>query len=488
MNKRYYALPLSTKLIAIMVTIALLVGIVFATAVLINERSRLDQSTRNEIETLSQIISSNVAAPLLFDDNAAAEEVLRSLSFKPEISQVTIYNNEGQVFAEFKPDDIAIPPDLMGTRDIQNSTVFTQFENHLVGFSAVVFEGDRLGHIKMAMDLRFQQRRKQDYLFLVAMILLGVSILAYFVSTQLQKTISQPINRLSTAMQEVTASHDFALRVNQNRDDEIGALYRGFNDMLRELEVRDKELSEHRQTLESGIKERTRELDQVVRQRIDWLENMANFLRHELKNNIAAFSSSLQLIERKTGGQDLESVLERARRSLRYMGQLLDSVGGATSLQASLYGDQFRRINLSELLHARIDDLIEIYGDQFSRNIVADLFIEGNEERICQLLDKLISNAVEHNQPDKLIEIKLHFDSEFGHIEVLNYGSNLPQNKSRIFDAFVSLRDSDKDGHLGVGLFVVKLIAESHGGNATANDLEQGSGAKFVVSLPLPRA
>ncbi|MEM7194500.1 MAG: ATP-binding protein [Pseudomonadota bacterium] len=481
-------LALSTRLVLIMLTISMLASLVFAGAVFVQETSRLEQSSRSEISILSNVIASNLAAPILFDDREAALETIRSVAFKEDISQVIVFDSNAVVIAEIAQHKVVDSENHGLNFQSVGITEYVNHGNFLVGLTAIRLDGERLGTIAMALDLATQQNQRRSYLVLIAGILLAVLVLTYFLSRQLQKTVSGPILRLNQAMSKVTDSHDFSLRVDQNRQDDIGELYRGFNNMLHELEIRDRELTRHRDRLESGIANRTRELDELVRQRIDWLENMANFLRHELKNNIAGFNSSLQLIERKIETDDVEPVINRARRSLRYMGQLLDSVGGATSLQASLYGDRFDRIDLSSLIHQRVVDLSEVYGPQFHLNAESGIYIEGNEERISQLLDKLISNAVEHNSKDHSITIGLKASTQTATISVSNFGSALPENKDQIFDAFVSLRESGTGDHLGVGLFVVKLIAESHGGCVSADDLEHGEGARFSVSLPIPQA
>jgi len=75
------------------------------------------------------------------------------------------------------------------------------------------------------------------------------------------------------------------------------------------------------------------------------------------------------------------------------------------------------------------------------------------------------------------------------HVElsVANEGAKLPEDKDRIFDLFVSLRDDEyqKSDSLGLGLYIVKLIAESHGGWVKAEDLKDKDGVIFTVTLPL---
>ena len=488
MNRHFYSLSVRSKLIVIMVAVSMIVGIIFSALVLYKEEIRLNETTRNEVVTLSKVIASNVVAPLLFGDQEAAKETLQTLSVKPDIALTVLLDTDGRKFSEYKnetSDHFAIETTLENVE--ATSSAFYQSDRYLVGTRQVIFNEEPVGTVIMAFDLSSQKRARQEHVFLITMILIGVSALAFFLSTQFQKAISLPIDRLNSVMREVSQFHDFSLRVDQNRSDEIGELYQGFNDMLRKLEVRDNELTMHQKMLENDIRNRTRQLDDIVKQRIDWLESMANFLRHELKNNIAAFSSCLQLIERKLGQKPMENEFERAWRSLRYMNQLLDSVGGATSLQASLYGDSFGQINLTTLIANRIDDLTNIYGNRFHCDLNENIFIQGNEERMSQLLDKLISNAVDHSSQRKPIDIGLQKVGRSARLSVSNFGPNITKDGEDIFDAFVSIRDTNRDEHMGIGLFVVKLIAESHGGRVHAKNKPTGDGVIFEVILPIPQ-
>jgi signal transduction histidine kinase len=111
----------------------------------------------------------------------------------------------------------------------------------------------------------------------------------------------------------------------------------------------------------------------------------------------------------------------------------------------------------------------------------------GSDDLFAQLLDKLIANAVGFGDFDKPIEIALRGVHEDIVLDVINRGSELPHAmQKQIFNSMVSLR-GDRSGdepHLGLGLFIARLIAELHRGGITARNLDDGSGACFTVTLP----
>ena len=108
----------------------------------------------------------------------------------------------------------------------------------------------------------------------------------------------------------------------------------------------------------------------------------------------------------------------------------------------------------------------------------------GSPEMIMQLLDKLIDNAIAFSKPKDEIVIALESVESHYEFSVSNPGPPLPERmRSQLFDSMVSIRqDGDTDNHLGLGLYIAKLIAEGHGGEITANNTADG--VKFSVRLP----
>jgi signal transduction histidine kinase len=106
---------------------------------------------------------------------------------------------------------------------------------------------------------------------------------------------------------------------------------------------------------------------------------------------------------------------------------------------------------------------------------------------IAQALDKLFDNALSFTPADGWLRLSLRPVDGGAEIELANQGPPLPAAmQGRLFDSLVSLRDKATPGdapHLGLGLYVVRLVAERHGGVASARNLEDGSGVAFSLRL-----
>jgi signal transduction histidine kinase len=163
---------------------------------------------------------------------------------------------------------------------------------------------------------------------------------------------------------------------------------------------------------------------------------------------------------------------------------LVSSATEATSLEAALAADEMDAVDLSALVADRVLAFQQLHPSrQLLLSLKPGLFIHGNEERLAQLLDKLLNNAVEHSAPDA--EIRVAFRRTENHwieLNVENECDPLPEDKERIFEAFVS--SQRRPENLGLGLFVAQSIACNHGGRIFAEDLPGGRGARFVVRLP----
>src|SRR6185503_20513435 len=96
----------------------------------------------------------------------------------------------------------------------------------------------------------------------------------------------------------------------------------------------------------------------------------------------------------------------------------------------------------------------------------------------AQMLDKLVANAVDFSTGEEPIRVRLSTRNHESILTVSNRGPRLPDAMAgKLFESMISLRKADGgEPHLGLGLYIVRLIAEFHGGAAQAMDREDGSG------------
>ena len=99
------------------------------------------------------------------------------------------------------------------------------------------------------------------------------------------------------------------------------------------------------------------------------------------------------------------------------------------------------------------------------------------------MLDKLVDNAVDFSQPADTITVSIDARPNEAVISVCNPGPPLPQDMQKeLFDSMVSIRKGETDEHLGLGLYIARVVAEGHGGTVAANNID--GGVQFAVTLP----
>ena len=136
--------------------------------------------------------------------------------------------------------------------------------DRLVAFRTILLDGHPLGTVYLASDLGEFNQLLRLYSALVGLIVVSLSLGAFFLAGKMQRAISDPILLLARTAREVTTAGDYSVRAALGSGDEIGVLIDGFNKMLAEIQRRDGELQQAREELELRVEQRTSELRQEI--------------------------------------------------------------------------------------------------------------------------------------------------------------------------------------------------------------------------------
>jgi diguanylate cyclase len=138
---------------------------------------------------------------------------------------------------------------------------FTEFTPQTLRHAhAIKDEGKHIGMVMIVSDLEELKKRLYSYFLVVFMVIVGSVLLAFFLSARLQRIIAGPILTLAHLTKQVSTEKNYSLRANHDSRDEVGTLFRGFNDMLAAIQERDEQLAQHRDHLEKTVELRTAEL------------------------------------------------------------------------------------------------------------------------------------------------------------------------------------------------------------------------------------
>jgi two-component system sensor histidine kinase ChvG len=290
---------------------------------------------------------------------------------------------------------------------------------------------------------------------IISTLLVAVALLGY------ASWLSRRIRRLSLAAEDALEGPGLRVALpSAGSGDEIGDLSRSFSYVLGQLADYN-----------------------------DYLRSLASKLSHELRTPLAIVTSSLENLEHEGLAGASADYTARARDGAERLRRILNAMSEASRVEELMEHAEPERFDLRDALSSAVDAYRDVYPDRrFDFDCAsAGVTVHGSPELIIQMLDKLVDNAVDFSSKGDRIGIGLESNGAELTLSVHNPGPPLPERmRSQLFDSMVSVRTDGSDKHLGLGLYVAKLIAEGHGGRIAAENVD--AGVRFSVVLPVANA
>ena len=199
----------------------------------------LRKDLAGDLSTLAEIVGVNVVEELTFGDRQGAVGDMSALKAKPSIVAAGVYTERGELFAQYEPNASISVPRVLPADGFYNNGELLELVH------AIRLGHRRIGTLYIASDARERNLRLMQYGEIGAGIVLGSLLLAFVLSSILQRDISQPIVELAHVTRLVSHHKNYTVRASPRRlsgGDEIDDLMIGFNGMLTEIEQRDKRL------------------------------------------------------------------------------------------------------------------------------------------------------------------------------------------------------------------------------------------------------
>jgi two-component system sensor histidine kinase ChvG len=218
-----------------------------------------------------------------------------------------------------------------------------------------------------------------------------------------------------------------------------------------------------------------------------YLRTLTSKLSHELRTPLAVVSTSLDNLEHARD-EETGLYLARLREGARRLDAILGAMSEATRMEQAIRDTVAVRFDAAALVRSCAMAYRDVYAahEIVCRAPEVPAWVEGSADLLAQLLDKLVDNAASFSKAGEAIEIAMAPEGDDYLITVANPGPLLPpQMREQLFDSLVSVREAHGGKpHLGLGLYVARLIAEFHGGRISAANLADNSGVVFTVALP----
>jgi signal transduction histidine kinase/ActR/RegA family two-component response regulator len=354
----------------------------------------------------------------------------------------------------------------------------------------VLVDGKQVGEVVLRTDqfkLGFILPR---YLAVGGSLFFVAAGIALFLGRWLASRVTEPVQRLSSTMEEITGgSGDYDRRVEPMYDDEVGRLTEAFNELLGRLHTNDLAL---RQTMFELVEARdAAEAANVLKSH--FLANMSHEIRTPL-NGVLAMAQIMAMGDLPDNQRERVDVIRKSGESLL---AVLNDILDLSKIEAGrmeLDIAPFDTASTMRQAFAGFTAMAEKKGLQYSLEIdpMVEGWRQGDAVRISQIANNLISNAIKFTEKGQVI-VRVEGEGQAGadglRLSISDTGLGIPKDKqSYMFEKFSQVDGSAtrRFGGTGLGLAICRELAQLMGGTVTV-DSATGVGSTFTVLLPLAR-
>ena len=431
----------------------------------------------------AQLAGSNAVSALVFDDPQSAKRTVEAFRGSRNILALRIYDAEGRPFATYQRDkSLSIPDRAEIATGVEETYRFER--ERVIVVQAITFGGKRAGYVLVESDLERLLARVKSYT-LIAALMLAVSLgIAFFVSRVARRSIANPVIKLAEAAQRVFDERNYSVRAERGKEEgELAVLVGTFNQMLEQIEQRDRSLREAHQELEKRVEERTAELLAANKE----LESFSYSVSHDLRAPLRSIDGFSLALEEDYGGMlDMQgkNYIQRVRAATQRMGLLIDDLLNLSRVTRAEMRKE--RVDLSGMAKSVAAELARADGQRQVDWIIGEGMEAYGDTRLLRVvLDNLLGNAWKYTSKHDRARIEFSREQHNGGFAyfVKDDGAGFdPAYSERLFGAFQRLHGITEFAGTGVGLATVHRIILRHGGKIWAEGaVEKGATFYFTV-------
>jgi len=492
-------MTIKSKLISIIMAVCIVALFLAGAAFIIWQWFNIRRTMVHTLSTQARIIADNSKAALSFEDSEDAEGVLQALKAEPSIVFGAVYTKKDEIFASYYRDNFQ-PWQVRPSKLQEGGYSFSN--DFLTVFEPVVVETEKIGKVCVRSDLVPLYTMLKHNVGIMLVVLLLASLVAYFMSSGLQRIISKPVLDLADVAKTVSEKKEYFVRAAKRSSDEIGTLIDAFNEMLNQIQKRDLALVNANENLEKKVEERTAELREEVSVRKKTEEALATAVKkltisnrelreftrvtaHDLKTPVRGIAVLSDWISEDYANKFDEQGRKNARllaARVKRMNNLLNSI--IQYSQLTLTGQRMEKLDLNLFLQ----DIIEAINPPDNIEIIVENklpTIMGVQQFIAQIFESLLDNAIKYiDKPEGKIRIACVNEGNYWKFSVADNGPGIKEKYfEKIFEIFQTLSIRDETESIGIGLPIVKKIVEMYDGQIWVESTPS-QGSTFFFTFP----